>query len=159
MNISYSQEEQPLGTAGPLSLIDGLEDTFLVSNGDVLCNMDLSDLLNYHAKSNAVATISSYSRKINIDLGVMQLGDNGDQVVDYIEKPDYTFQVSMGIYVFEPLVITINFIFSLMGLSILLISVRPRKNSLSPLRLFILNILCRSGRRKSASISNTLFPP
>lgn len=105
VNISYSEEDKPLGTAGPLSLIDGLEDTFLVSNGDIFCNMNISDLLNYHAESQAVATISSYSRKINIDLGVMQLADNGNQVVDYIEKPKYDFLVSMGVYVFEPRVL------------------------------------------------------
>ena len=104
INIDYSYEDKPLGTAGPLSLIDGLDDTFFVTNGDVLSTLDLSDLLNHHQKQNAIATIATHERQVKIDLGVIE-HDTSGFVTDYIEKPSYDYRVSMGIYVFEPRVI------------------------------------------------------
>ncbi len=100
VNIGYSQEEIPLGTSGPLSLIEGLDETFLVTNGDVLCNLDLRKLVKNHKQSGAIATIAMYQREVNINLGVLEL-NNVNQVVGYIEKPRYIYPVSMGVYVFE----------------------------------------------------------
>lgn len=99
--ISYSYEDVPLGTAGPLTGIRGLNETFLVLNGDVLTTLDFSDLVEFHKRAGALVTIATYNRHVKIDLGVLQLGTQ-NQVVGYIEKPTYDFQVSMGIYVFEP---------------------------------------------------------
>ncbi len=104
MDITYSYEEQPLGTAGPLALVPGLDQTFLVSNGDVLTNLQMDDLIAFHKANNAVATIATHCRHVKIDLGVLELNGN-NQVQGYIEKPTYDFSVSMGIYVFEPLVL------------------------------------------------------
>jgi NDP-sugar pyrophosphorylase family protein len=104
LNIQYSFEEQPLGTAGPLSLVKGLDDTFLVTNGDVLTTIDFQDLVRTHCATGAAATIAMHSRQEKIDLGVIQT-DGSDQITGYIEKPTYEFQVSMGIYVFEPRVL------------------------------------------------------
>ena len=104
INIRYSYEDTPLGTAGPLSLVDGLDDTFLVANGDVLTNMDIRDLIDYHRQSQAVATIATHKRSIHVDLGVIQF-NGGHEIIGYIEKPTYDFRVSMGIYVFEPRVL------------------------------------------------------
>jgi NDP-sugar pyrophosphorylase family protein len=99
--IRYSYEHEPLGTAGPLKLVTGLDETFLVMNGDVLTTLDFADLIAFHRKSRALVTIAMYDRKVKIDLGVLQL-DGGNEVIGYIEKPTYDFQVSMGVYVFEP---------------------------------------------------------
>jgi NDP-sugar pyrophosphorylase family protein len=99
--IHYSYEETPLGTVGPLTQIAGLNETFLVMNGDVLTDLDFADLIAFHRKKQAVVTIAMYNRPVKIDLGVLQLCGL-HEVVDYIEKPTYDFQVSMGIYVFEP---------------------------------------------------------
>ncbi len=104
MDITYSYEEAPLGTAGPLSLIDGLNDTFMVANGDVLTTLPLASLLDHHRLSGAAATIAMHHRKVHIDLGVIEQDDDG-HVTGYIEKPTYDFMVSMGIYVFEPRVL------------------------------------------------------
>ena len=104
IDISYSHEEIPLGTSGPLSVIEGLEDTFLVTNGDTLCDLALQDIIQEHKKSGATATIAMYKREVNIDLGVIELNGN-NQVIDYSEKPDFFYPVSMGIYVFEPQVL------------------------------------------------------
>src|SRR4030065_537017 len=100
LKISYSYEEHPLGTAGPLSLVAGLEDTFLVANGDVLTTLNLCSLVDFHRSSGAIATIASHARNVKIGLGVIQ-SNASNQVTGYIEKPTYDFYVSMGIYVFE----------------------------------------------------------
>jgi NDP-sugar pyrophosphorylase family protein len=101
IKIRYSYEEQPLGTAGPLSLIDGLDETFLVTNGDILTTLSLNDLFAAHRQSGAIASIATHTRKVKIDLGVVQF-NSSTEIVGYIEKPTYDFCVSMGIYVFEP---------------------------------------------------------
>jgi NDP-sugar pyrophosphorylase family protein len=105
LKIGYSYEENPLGTAGPLSLVEGLDDTFLVTNGDVLTTLDFQALVEYHRNSGAIATIASHVRRVRIDLGVIQTNST-NQVHGYIEKPTYQFLVSMGIYVFEPRVLS-----------------------------------------------------
>lgn len=105
LNISYSYENEPLGTAGPIALIGGLTRTFFVMNGDVLTTLDFSELLKFHKKHKAIATIAAHRRIVKIDLGVLQ-HDPGDIVIkDYIEKPSYDYIVSMGVYVFEPAVL------------------------------------------------------
>jgi NDP-sugar pyrophosphorylase family protein len=101
MRISYSHEEKPLGTAGPLGLIDGLDDTFIVCNGDVLTTLNLCEFINFHHQNHGIATIASHKRQVNIDLGVILMnGDNS--IAGYQEKPIISYMVSMGIYIFEP---------------------------------------------------------
>jgi NDP-sugar pyrophosphorylase family protein len=104
MRIRYSYENTPLGTAGPLAMVDGLDDTFLVMNGDVLTTLDFCELVKFHRESKSLVTIAMYNREVKIDLGVLQL-NGGHEIVGYIEKPTYYYQVSMGVYVFEPAVL------------------------------------------------------
>ena len=101
LNIRYSYEKQPLGTAGPISLIEGLDEAFLVTNGDVLTTLDLGELIRYHHAHGGIATIAVHPRQVRIDLGVIQW-NGGDTICDYIEKPVYDYTVSMGLYIFEP---------------------------------------------------------
>ena len=105
LNISYSFEDQPLGTAGPLSLLNDLDDTFLVMNGDVLTSLHFPDLIDNHRSTGAAATIASHVKKVKIDLGVLRTSKDLE-VIGYLEKPTYDFMVSMGIYVFEPRVLS-----------------------------------------------------
>ncbi len=104
LKITYSYEDKPLGTAGPIALVDGLDGTFLVTNGDVLTTLNFRELLKFHREQNAVATIAAHHRKQKIDLGVLQY-DGGCRLAGYIEKPTYDYMVSMGIYIFEPRVL------------------------------------------------------
>lgn len=104
VSIEYSFEDSPLGTAGPLSLIEGLDNTFMVLNGDVLTTLDFKKLVAYHKKEKAAATISMNVRKVNIDLGVIECNSD-NSLHTYIEKPSYEYHVSMGVYVFEPSVL------------------------------------------------------
>ncbi len=105
VNITYSYEDEPLGTAGPLAAVrDGIkEDHVLVTNGDVLTDFDFSDLFTQHRASGAAASIASFRKKVKIDLGVLEHdgGEDGDRLTGYIEKPTYDFLVSMGIYMFR----------------------------------------------------------
>jgi NDP-mannose synthase len=101
VKITYSREDTPLGTAGPLSLIPDLNDTFLVMNGDLLTTMDFRGLLTEHRKSGAIATIAAYQHQTKVDLGILEI-DAASRVTGYLEKPTYTNRVSMGIYAFEP---------------------------------------------------------
>lgn len=104
LTINYSFEEEPLGTAGPLALIAGLDQPFLVSNGDVLTNLNLRDLIAFHRSQGGMATIAMHHRRVHVDLGVLEL-DGAHRICGYIEKPSYDYMVSMGIYVFEPQVL------------------------------------------------------
>jgi len=105
LKIQYSYEDCPLGTAGPLSLLTSLDETFMVSNGDVLTTLDFRALVDFHRSHKAVATIASHVRNVRIDLGVIRTNlDN--EVIGYIEKPTYELFVSMGVYVFEPRVLS-----------------------------------------------------
>lgn len=101
VRIDYSFESNPLGTAGPLALIEGLNETFLVMNADVLTNLDYRELIQYHKIQEGVATIGAYQREVTINLGVILL-DEDNRIKGYLEKPTSTYLVSMGIYVFEP---------------------------------------------------------
>jgi len=105
VDIKYSVEEKPLGTAAPLSLIEDFEDDFLVLNGDVLTNLNYSDFFQYHKAENAVCTIASYAKPVKIDLGILEV-DDSDCLTDYIEKPTLHYDVSMGIYAFRKEVLT-----------------------------------------------------
>lgn len=105
--IDYFREEEPLGTAGALALIGGLDDHFLVMNGDVLTDLDYARLLNSHRNSDAVATIATQKREIEISLGVPQFSDEADptRLTGYLEKPRIDYQASMGVYCFAPEVV------------------------------------------------------
>lgn len=105
LDITYSFEPKPLGTAGPLALVNGLESTFLVSNGDVLTLLDFNDLFNFHREQGGICTIAMHQRQVKIELGVIQRDQSNHCIKGYIEKPSYDFEVSMGIYVFEPAVL------------------------------------------------------
>jgi NDP-sugar pyrophosphorylase family protein len=101
--IDYVQETEPLGTAGPLRLIDGLDQRFIVMNGDVLTTLDYNDLVRRHVESGNLLTVATHERTIKIDYGVLRQSEAEDnRVVAYEEKPEFPLQVSMGIYVMEP---------------------------------------------------------
>jgi NDP-sugar pyrophosphorylase family protein len=107
VKITYVQEEGARGTAGPLRLVEDLDDTFIVMNGDVLTTLDYAALLRHHKESDNALTIATHTRRINIDYGVVHVGDEQDshRIVGYEEKPELTSTVSMGIYVLEPKVL------------------------------------------------------
>src|SRR3546814_229175 len=104
VEIEYSLEAQPLGTAGPLAQVAGLDETFLVMNGDLLTDLDFRTMVATHRTTEAIATVGAFQREVKIDLGVLEVDDD-QRIQRYIEKPIHEFLVSMGVYVFEPAVL------------------------------------------------------
>lgn len=104
VSIDYSHEIDPLGTAGPIALVERLSDPFLVLNGDLLCSIDYGALLEQHRASDAMVTIASYPKEVRIELGVLET--EGDRLIDYVEKPVIRYRVSMGIYAMSPSVLS-----------------------------------------------------
>ena len=105
INIKYTREDQPLGTAGPLALMkEDLNEAFLMMNGDVLSTLNYSDLVNYHKRNGAIATIALKKRIIKIDFGVPEV-DADNNIIGYTEKPEIDYLVSMGVCVLDPKVL------------------------------------------------------
>jgi NDP-sugar pyrophosphorylase family protein len=102
VDIDWVKEQSPLGTAGPLRLVSGLDETFLVMNGDLLTTLDYAALLDHHHAHDNVLTIAMHRRLVQSDYGVLVLGDDAQRVTRFDEKPETYMNVSMGIYTMEP---------------------------------------------------------
>lgn len=100
VEIEYSIEEEPLGTAGPLRFLKDPGDTFLVVNGDILTTLDFRELFLSHREHGAIATIAVNRREVPVDFGVVEITPDGG-LANYKEKPRLTYDVSMGINVFS----------------------------------------------------------
>ena len=99
VNIRYSLEKKRLGTMGPLSLIEDLPPSFLVMNGDILCDVNYLELFSKHQESRNSFTICSFEREHLIDYGVLHVKDT--LLVKLEEKPKKKYSVSTGIYVMD----------------------------------------------------------
>ncbi len=109
MNIEYSMEEVPLGTAGSVKLAERLlDETFLVISGDALTNFDLSRIIEVHHEREAKATLTLTRVPNPLDYGVVQMNDDG-RILRLFEKPGWadvmSDTVNTGIYVLEPSVL------------------------------------------------------
>lgn len=105
VSIDYQEENEPLGTVGPLADIDRLDDSFLVMNGDVLTTLDYSDLMDLHRESGNLLTIASHRRVVRTDYGVLHVNGSAGRtrtVTGFEEKPEVPYVVSMGVYAMEP---------------------------------------------------------
>ncbi len=102
----YVREDTPLGTAGPLRLVEDLTGTFLLMNGDLLTDLEFPELIEAHRRAANVITIATHERRDTIDYGVLHVDDGeSPRLVRYEEKPEVALTVSMGIYVMEPSVL------------------------------------------------------
>jgi NDP-sugar pyrophosphorylase family protein len=101
MRITYTEEQEPLGTVGALSLLRGkLDSTFLVINGDVLTDLNISAFLGVHRGHGGPLTIATMRRTLRSDFGVIE--QSNGRVICFREKPNLRHLVSMGIYCMEP---------------------------------------------------------
>ena len=104
MQITYTQELEPLGTIGPLSLLrEHLNEPFLVLNGDVLTDLNLTQLIRLHRRERAVLTIATTARSTKMDFGVIEAIDG--HLTGFREKPELSHLVSMGIYCMDPVIL------------------------------------------------------
>jgi mannose-1-phosphate guanylyltransferase/phosphomannomutase len=106
LNIQYSVEESPLGTAGSVRLAsDALDDTFLVISGDALCDIDLRRIVDFHKEKGAAVTIGLKSVENPLEFGIVVTDDDG-KVERFLEKPSwgqvFSDTINTGIYVLEP---------------------------------------------------------
>jgi NDP-sugar pyrophosphorylase family protein len=97
VKIDYSIEKKALGTMGPLKLIDNLPEHFLVMNGDVLTDLNYQGFYHRHISCERIFSISSCVRSQTSEYGVLHLG-KGNRLKNMEEKPVFTQEVSMGIY-------------------------------------------------------------
>jgi len=104
MRITYTQELEPLGTIGPLSLLrEQLDAPFLVLNGDVLTDLNLNQFVSCHRRHHGSLTIATATRPTKMDFGVLDETDG--RVTEFREKPELSHLVSMGIYCMDPAVL------------------------------------------------------
>lgn len=105
LTIRYSIETDPLGTAGPLRIVNGLEDDFLVVNGDELTTLDFRALYEHHMAMQADMTVAVHKKTVYSSFGVLEINDG--QVTAYSEKPTLNYWASMGIYVINKRVLSL----------------------------------------------------
>lgn len=101
-NISYFQEDKPLGTAGSLHLLkDQIKDTFFVSNCDIIIDEDYGEILKYHRENHNEITVVAAIKNLAIPYGTLETKEEG-LLSDIKEKPEYTFKINTGMYILEP---------------------------------------------------------
>ena len=106
VNIKYLVEKEPMGTAGCLQLLPKtIGDSFLVINGDVLTRLDPDKLLRFHRENKGAATICVREYVTNIPFGVVKT--EGTTLVNIEEKPTYRELVNAGVYVIDPILISL----------------------------------------------------
>ncbi len=102
LNITCVEEKKPLGTVGALRIAqDYLKDDFLVTNGDIVTDLDFRKLMQHHKKKNAIATVACYRRTSTVPYGVIKVGKHRE-LISFLEKPQKVDLVNMGVYVFRP---------------------------------------------------------
>jgi mannose-1-phosphate guanylyltransferase / phosphomannomutase len=106
IDIGYSVEESPLGTAGSVKRAAGrLDDTFLVISGDALCDVDLTGLVEAHREKGASVTIGLKSVENPLEFGIVVTDEDG-RVERFLEKPSwgqvFSDTINTGIYILEP---------------------------------------------------------
>ncbi len=100
--LNFFKENKPMGTAGSLSLLkDKIDETFFVSNCDILIEQDYSEILDFHRQNQNEITIVAALRNYPIPYGVIETGKNGS-LLNIQEKPEFTFKINSGMYILEP---------------------------------------------------------
>ena len=104
VEMTYIQEDEPLGTGGSLGLLEGVTEPLLVVNGDILTQVDFRLLLEFHRDSGADLTVGVRSYSFSVPFGVVE--HDGVRIVRIDEKPEIGLFVNAGIYVMEPSVLS-----------------------------------------------------
>ncbi len=104
LKINYSLEKKPLGTVGPITLIDDLPETFLVMNGDLLTDLNFKEFYKWHRRNDNDISIATFKRATQNDSGVLYFNEELN-IYDFKEKPVEFHNISMGIYILNKSVI------------------------------------------------------
>lgn len=100
LNIRYHHEPEPLGTAGALRTFCSATEPLLVTNADIVTNLDFADLMRFHQQSGAWLTIATQLHTTRSPMGVLET--SGNAVIAYHEKPAREERIGLGIYVVDP---------------------------------------------------------
>jgi dTDP-glucose pyrophosphorylase len=101
VQIDYLREEMPMGTAGALGLLDPLPDApFLVTNGDVITDIQYGELLDFHTRHSATASMAVRLHEWQHPFGVVQT--EGVEIVGFEEKPIARSHINAGVYALDP---------------------------------------------------------
>ncbi|AFA49245.1 sugar phosphate nucleotidyltransferase [Acetobacterium woodii] len=99
--VTYIDEDTPLGTGGGLSLLKGkIGSTFILSNCDILIDEDYQKILNFHKKQTNFITMICSVKRVRIPYGVVEIGETGE-IEEMKEKPELSFFVNTGMYVVD----------------------------------------------------------
>lgn len=100
--VHFVDEPEPMGTAGSLRLLgDQIDDSFFVTNCDIIVDADYTKVLEYHRATNNLVTLVGSTIHYQIPYGTCILDDNG-RLERIDEKPGYDFLVNTGMYVLDP---------------------------------------------------------
>ncbi len=101
VDITYVEETSPLGTAGALSLISTpITEPFLIANGDILCDLRLSEMLEFHTYHKAMGTMAVQEHVYQNPFGVVEA--KGVDITGFTEKPKWRTKINAGLYVLKP---------------------------------------------------------
>ena len=100
VDIRYVKEDQPLGTAGALSLLEEVDEPLLVMNGDILTRVDFRALLHFHREHKADLTVCVRQYELSVPYGVIDT--DGVNVKGISEKPVVRQFINAGIYLLNP---------------------------------------------------------
>jgi NDP-mannose synthase len=104
LELRWHREEEPLGTAGALRIVPGLDGTFIAMNGDILTTLDYRELVACHERSGAALTVATHAKRVDVELGVIET--DGERITGFREKPQLDYEASMGIYVYDARALT-----------------------------------------------------
>lgn len=100
--IDFIEEQEYFGTGGGLGLLKGrYQDSFFMTNCDIIIEEDYSEFFKYHKSQNNIITLVTAIKKVTIPYGTIQLSESGD-VVRLDEKPSFSFITNTGFYIISP---------------------------------------------------------
>ena len=108
VKITYLEEANPLGTAGSLSLLPSkVSKPILVINGDIMTHLNPVQLLRFHCEHQAYATLCVRNYSFEVPFGVVKTESDGVDLLSFEEKPSYDQLVNTGIYVIDPMILSL----------------------------------------------------
>jgi len=101
-DVSYFEEDIPLGTAGSLFLLKNkISSSFFISNCDIIIDQNIIDIYDYHKENKNEMTVVGSLKHLKIPYGTIETGSNG-LLLSLKEKPELTFFINSGMYLLEP---------------------------------------------------------
>jgi NDP-sugar pyrophosphorylase family protein len=100
ISVGYTEEDQPLGTAGALRSLKDFDEPILVINGDILSKIDFNAFFNFHKEQNAQMTVAVRIHEVSVPYGLIET--DGVAITGLVEKPVIRHFVNAGIYLLNP---------------------------------------------------------